>query len=116
MTPQPSLAVESDARPHRHDDSVAGASDAPSVPPLTAIDVHSATLTVLAIVAVILVLHYAQAMIIPIVLGILISYALDPIVVWLEKLRLPRALAAAALLLGLVAASASLVYVLRFEA
>ena len=38
------------------------------------------------------VLHWAQEVFIPIVLSILISYALEPIVVWLTRIWLPRVL------------------------
>ena len=54
--------------------------------------VRSVALTVLAVLAIILVLQYAQAMIIPIVLGVLISYALEPFVAVAD----PMASAAAA--------------------
>jgi len=41
------------------------------------------------------VLHWAREVFIPIVLSILISYALEPVVVWITRIRLPRAAAAA---------------------
>jgi len=50
-------------------------------------------LFVLAASAVMAVLHWAQAVFIPIVLSILISYALDPIVRAVMRVRLPRAAA-----------------------
>src|SRR6185503_5487818 len=53
---------------------------------------------------------------IPIVLSILISYALDPLVTRLERLRIPRPLAAGVLMIALVAAGATIIYELRFEA
>jgi predicted PurR-regulated permease PerM len=80
------------------------------------VDIRSAALTILTVLALILVLQYAQPMLIPIVLSILISYALDPVVTRLERLRVPRALAAGVLLLTLVGAGAVFVYQLRFEA
>jgi predicted PurR-regulated permease PerM len=80
------------------------------------IDIRSAALTVLAVLAVVLVLQYAQAMIIPIVLSVLISYALEPIIAWLERRRVPRALSAAVVLLSLVAAGGWLLYGLRSQA
>jgi predicted PurR-regulated permease PerM len=81
------------------------------------VDVRSAALTVLAVIAVVLLLQYAQAMIIPIVLGVLISYALDPVVAWMgRRLRLPRSIAAAILLLVLAGAGGWLLYGLRAEA
>jgi predicted PurR-regulated permease PerM len=87
--------------------------DAPALP--TTIDVRSAALTVLAVLALILVLQYAQAMVIPIVLGILISYALEPPVKLLERWRIPRVIGAAVILLVLVGASGWLLYSLREE-
>jgi len=80
------------------------------------LDIRSAALTIIAALGLILVLQYAQAMLIPIVLSILISYALDPLVTRLERLRIPRPLAAGVLLVGLVAVSATIIYELRFEA
>jgi predicted PurR-regulated permease PerM len=58
----------------------------------------------------------AQGTIIPIVLGVLISYALDPIVTAVHKrFRIPRAIGAAVLLMALVGATGYLIYGLRFE-
>jgi predicted PurR-regulated permease PerM len=48
-------------------------------------NVRSAALIVLAVVAIILMLQYAQSMVIPIVLSMLISYALEPVVAWLVR-------------------------------
>jgi predicted PurR-regulated permease PerM len=79
------------------------------------VDVRSAALTVLALLATILVLQYAQAMIIPIVLGLLISYALEPIVARLTRWRVPRPIAAALVLLAVTAATGRLLYGLRSE-
>jgi predicted PurR-regulated permease PerM len=93
---------------------VVGADSPPTVRMPT--DVRSAALTVLAVIAVILLLQYAQSVLIPVVIGVLISYALDPIVAAIVKLRVPRPLAAAVLLLALTAGSAWLIYSLRAEA
>jgi predicted PurR-regulated permease PerM len=79
-------------------------------------DVRSVTLTVLAVIATIVMLRYAQAVIIPIVLGVLISYALEPIVERITRLRIARGLAAALVLAGVVAGGGALIYQLRYEA
>jgi predicted PurR-regulated permease PerM len=79
------------------------------------VDVRSAALTVLAILAVVMVLRVAEAMIVPIVLGVLISYALDPIVTWLARHHVPRSIAAGLLLIVLVSSTCWLLYGLRFE-
>ena len=79
------------------------------------VDIRSAALTVLAVIAIVLILQYAQSVIIPIVLGVLISYALEPLVAWLTRWRLPRSLAAAIVLAVVVAAVGSLIYGLRSQ-
>lgn len=82
----------------------------------TRVDVRSLALTTLAVIAVVLMLQYAQAMIIPIVLGVLISYALDPIVTAMARRRVPRSIGAALLLIVIIGAGGSLLYGLRTEA
>ena len=78
--------------------------------------VRSIALIVLAVVAVILMLQYAQSMIIPIVLSVLISYALEPVVASLARWHVPRPAGAAILLLILVGTSGALIYSLRTQA
>jgi predicted PurR-regulated permease PerM len=80
------------------------------------VDVRSVALTVLAVLALIMVLKYAQAMLIPIVVGVLISYALEPPVAGLTRLRIPRPLAAAIVLIAVVGAGGRLLYGLRSQA
>jgi predicted PurR-regulated permease PerM len=80
------------------------------------LDIRSTALTVLAVLAIVLVLQYAQAMVIPIVLGVLISYALEPMVAWLTRWRVPRPLAAAIVLVAVVAMGGWLLYGLRSQA
>ena len=79
-------------------------------------DIRSAALTVIAVVAVVLLLQFAQAMIIPIVLAVLISYAIDPLVDRLERWHLPRPIGAAIALTVIVGAGGYLLYGLRWEA
>ena len=78
--------------------------------------VRSVALTVLTVLASILVLQYAQAMIIPIVLGVLISYALEPFVASLTRWHVPRPLAAAIVLVALSGTGGLLLYTLRTQA
>jgi predicted PurR-regulated permease PerM len=59
------------------------------------INVRSVALTVLAITATMHILHWAREVFIPIVLGLLISYALEPVVAWLTRRALPRVIASA---------------------
>lgn len=80
------------------------------------IDIRSVSLTLIAILAVVFILRYAEAMIIPLVLGVLIKYALDPVVERLVRFRVPRGLAAALVLLSVVGAGSVMIYQLRFQA
>jgi predicted PurR-regulated permease PerM len=118
VTDQPSAIAEA---PPAARDPQSAVRDARSAEPepftiRTPIDIRSAALAVLAGIAIVLTLQYAQAMVIPIVLGVLLSYALEPIVAWMERWRIPRALAAAVVLMALVISGGWLVYSLRSEA
>ncbi len=86
-----------------------------SMVPSTA-DSRSVTLMVLTAIAVTVLLRYAQTMIIPIVLGLLISYALGPTVTRLTRWRVPRPVAAAIVVLVTAGAAGWLLYGLRGEA
>ena len=69
-------------------------------------------LTVLAICAVILLLRYMQEVFIPFVLAGLTFYALDPMVDWLQRWRVPRSIGAALMLLLFVGTIGLLGYTL----
>lgn len=79
-------------------------------------DIRSAALTILVVLALIFVLQYAQAVVIPVVLGVLLSYALEPIVAFVMRVRLPRPLAAGLVVLTLMGAGGALLYQLSFQA
>ena len=60
-----------------------------------------AAVWITAAVATVFLLRAASQLLIPIVLGVLISYALEPVVAWMHKRRVPR-IAGAGLLLALI--------------
>jgi predicted PurR-regulated permease PerM len=74
------------------------------------VDVRSFSLALLALIATIFVLNWASAIFIPLMLGVLISYALTPLVDLLRKWRIPRTIGAAVLLLGILGGAGLLVY------
>jgi predicted PurR-regulated permease PerM len=80
------------------------------------VDVRSVALSILAGAATIMLLRYMQDVFIPLVLGGLLFYALDPFVDRLQRLKVPRAVAAAAALLLLVGGTTGIAYALRFQA
>ncbi len=78
--------------------------------------VSSFSLALITVLAVIFVLHWARAIFIPLMLGVMISYALSPPVNLMQKWRIPRAIGAAVLLLGILGGTGSLVYSLSDDA
>ncbi|MDQ2696499.1 MAG: AI-2E family transporter [Pseudomonadota bacterium] len=67
------------------------------------IDIRSTALVVLAVLSLVLFLHWSQTVLVPLVVSVLISYSLYPIVSALERLWIPRVLGAALLLMVIVA-------------
>ena len=68
------------------------------------VDVRSASLVVLAVLAGIFTLRWAAAVFIPLMLSLILTYALAPLVDRLERWRVPRVIGAAAILLGIAGA------------
>ncbi len=80
------------------------------------VSIRSVSLVVLAAFAGLFVLHWAKAVFIPLMLGLVFNYALSPLVNWMENKRVPRWLGAAVLLLSILAAAGSTSYALADEA
>ena len=70
-------------------------------------------LWVLAVIALLFFLRYASSLLIPIAIAVLISYALEPLVAWLEKHRVPRIAGAAIVLVAVLAAIAGGAWLVR---
>ena len=85
---------------------------APVPPP---IDVRGAALSVLAILAVVYALNWAQVFFISLILGIVFAYTLNPLVEWLERVHVPRVLGAAVVMVAVVGALGLGAYSLRGE-
>jgi predicted PurR-regulated permease PerM len=80
------------------------------------VDVRSVSLVVLATLASVFMLRWASAVVIPVMVGLLFSYALSPIVDWLQLRRIPRALSSALLIVGLLSGVVSTGFVLSDDA
>ena len=80
------------------------------------VDVYSVSLAVLAVLAVVFALHWARAVFIPLMLGVMISYALSAPVNLMQKWHIPRAIGAAVLLLAIVGGTGTAVYSLGDDA
>jgi len=95
----------------------------PSVPPSAResvvpvvrmpVDARGLSLALLAIIAVVFALEWAHTLVISLLLGILIAYTLNPLVAWLERIRIPRVTASLIVMLGVIGALMLGAYSLR---
>src|SRR4051812_8990663 len=96
--------------------------DPSSSPPTTAptlvagVEVRNVVFTLLSVAIVILLLQFMQPVLLPLVLGALLFYALDPAVDRLQALRVPRSIGAALMIAVVVAGCGALVYSLQGQA
>jgi len=109
----PRTAAEAGAPADSHEETPTTTPSLTQDPRAVPVWVRSAGLTMLAVIGAIFILQYAQAMIIPVVLGVLINYALDPFVTRLTRLHVPRPVAAGLVLITLMASTGLLLYSLR---
>lgn len=79
-------------------------------------DARTMALCVLTVLALIYTLHWARAVFIPVLLGLMLSYALTPVVNRLERWRIPRALGAGVLLFAIIGGAGWSLYSLRDDA
>jgi predicted PurR-regulated permease PerM len=97
-------------------DALSPTPGAPGEPAPVVVDapvgVTGITLTVLTGMVVVFMLQYMQSVLIPFVLGILVAYSLDPFVSALARLRIPRSIGAAIVLVAVVATLGIGVYAL----
>ena len=74
------------------------------------VSVRSMALVVLTVLAMLATLRWASAFFIPLMLGLMLSYALSPVIDVLERWRIPRAISAAVLILGILGGTGASVY------
>jgi predicted PurR-regulated permease PerM len=101
--------------------SAVPAADAPgAVVPETTVPApmngRNLALAVLAVIAAVAALKWAAPVLIPVMVGVMLSYALSPVVDRLALWRVPRPASAAVLILGLIGSGAGLVYSLSDDA
>jgi predicted PurR-regulated permease PerM len=68
------------------------------------VDVRSVSLAIIATLLCFYTLRWAAEIVVPILMGVMVSYALGPVVNRLERFKVPRALGATALLLAILIA------------
>ena len=72
--------------------------------------------SLLAFIAIVAALYLARAFFVPLLIGILASYALSPVVEWMKRRHVPRALSAALVLFTLVGGISWIAYSLSDDA
>lgn len=87
-----------------------------STPLPSGIQVRNVAFILLSIAIVILLLQFMQPVLLPLVLGALLFYALDPAVDRLQKLWVPRAIGAALMLFIVIGGCGALAYTLQGQA
>jgi hypothetical protein len=66
------------------------------------VDVRNLALAVIAVLLSLYMLHWAKAVVVPVLLGVMFSYALSPAIDRVERWRVPRAASAALLLTAIL--------------
>jgi len=95
-----------------HQSTTSLASDATCIPRIARItvDAQGLALVILTTIAVVFALEWAQSFFIPLLLGILLAYTLNPLVVWLEWIKIHRAIGASLVIVAVVAVVVMLVF------
>jgi predicted PurR-regulated permease PerM len=79
------------------------------------VDARGLALGVLAALALIFALAWAEKFLVPLLLGIVIAYTLNPVVVWLEAIKIPRVVGTIIVMASVIAALVFGTYSLRGE-
>jgi predicted PurR-regulated permease PerM len=77
------------------------------------VDARGVGLGILATLALVFALRWAQSFAISLLLGIFLAYTLNPLVVWLERIKVPRIVGASIVMLTVVCALGLGTYSLR---
>lgn len=103
-TPAPGLAAAATGSDHPVGDQTAAEAKPGASIPTVRLQVprRGLAVIVLATVAVVFALEWAQSLVISLLLGILFAYTLNPLVAWLERIRIPRVVGSSAVMAGVV--------------
>ena len=80
------------------------------------VDARGVALGILAVLAGLYALSWAQAFVVPLLLGIVISYTLNPLVTWFEERKIPRVFATVVVMASVIGVLGFATYALRGEA
>jgi predicted PurR-regulated permease PerM len=77
------------------------------------VDARGVALGILATVALVFALDWMQKLFVPLLLGIFFAYTLNPLIAWLERIRIPRVLGTSMVMVAIVCALVLGIYSLR---
>ena len=109
----PVAAIKADSARTAQDDRPAASALVATV--RMVVDARGLALGVLAALALIFSLSWAQTFLVPLLLGIVIAYTLNPLVAWLEAVKIPRAAGTVVVMASVVGALVLGTYSLRGE-
>ena len=81
--------------------AAAVAAEKAQVEPRPPVDARNLALAIIAVLALVFALQWARTFFVSLLLGILIAYALNPVVLRMERIRIPRVIAATLVMLAL---------------
>ena len=88
-------------------------SDPAQLPDRVPMSAQRLALTIMTTIAVVFALQWAEKFFIPLLLGIIIAYTLNPLVVWLERVKIPRVLGTIIVMLAVLCGSAFMTISMR---
>ncbi|MEQ5834822.1 AI-2E family transporter [Marinobacter sp. NFXS9] len=106
--------MDTKAETRRAEEAGAGGKEAPAL--MDAINIRSTALLILTSIAALYFIDWAQPILLPLVVSVLISYALDPLVSLLDAIRVPRPVGAAVVLVAMIGVLAGASVPLQQEA
>ena len=86
---------------------------ATAIAPAPQVDARGLALGILAALATVFALSWAQAFVVPLMVGIVVAYTLSPLVSWLEAIRIHRVAGTMIVMAGVIGALVVGVYLLR---
>src|SRR5271169_2201680 len=81
----------------------------------TAVEARGLALGVLAALACVFALSWAESFVVPLLLGVVIAYTLNPLVVWLEAIKIPRVIGTVIVMASVIGALVLGTYSLRSQ-
>ena len=109
-------AVNADSARATEQDGAAADASVATVPTVRMpVDARGLALGILATLALVFALSWAEKFLVPVLLGIVIAYTLNPLVVWLEAIKIPRVAATAIVMASVIGALVLGTYSLRGE-